>query len=71
MGRETFGEVRDGSGDATGGPEWVVRYSGRYRTGRGTPGRSGTLWQTLPKVRDRSGDLRGGLGRVGGRSLRS
>ena len=61
MGRGTFGEIRDGSGDPRGGP---VRVGGPSR-------RSGSDWGTRWEVRDGSGDPRGGPGRVGGLSRRS
>ena len=50
MGRGTFGKVRDGSGDPTGGTGRVGGHSGRSGTGRGTH----------PEVLDRSGDTREG-----------
>ena len=57
MGRGTFGEVQEGSGDSPGGPGLV----------RGLSRRSGMGRVTLEEVRDGLGDLRGGLGQVKGR----
>ena len=61
MGRETFPQVRDGSGDALGGLEQVGGTPVRYATGPGT----------LLEVQDMSGDNPGGPGRVEGHSRRS
>ena len=42
MGEKTFGEVLNGLEDPWGGPRRVWGLSGRFGTGRGTLGTSGT-----------------------------
>ena len=54
MGRGTYGEVWDGTGDPQGGPGRVG----------GPSKKSGTCQGTLGEVRDGSGDPRAGPGRV-------
>ena len=65
-GRGTLGEVWNGSGDTSGGPEWLGGPSVRSRTGRKHSWRSGTGRVTHPEIRDGSGDPQGGPGRVEG-----
>ena len=55
MGQETLEEVRDGSENPRGGLRQAAGPSRMSGTGRGTHS----------EVRDRSGDTRGGPGRVG------
>ena len=57
MGRGTFGEVRDGSEDPSGGPGRNVGSSGRSGTGRGTLGEAQDRFGDPPEFRDGSGTL--------------
>ena len=61
MGRETLGEVRDGSGEPRGGLERVRAHSRRH----------GPVQGTLEEMRTVSGDLSRGPGRGWGLSRRS
>ena len=68
MGRETLGEVLDGSGDPRKNPGQVEGQSGRFGMGRGLSEKSGTGRGTRGEVRDGLRDPQDGPIRFGGLS---
>ena len=59
-GRETLPEVKNRSVDLPGGPKWSGDPPRVVEVGRRPSQRSGSGWETLPKIRKWSGDPPGG-----------
>ena len=68
---ENLREFRDGLGDPWEDLYWDGSLSRRSGMGRGPSRRCGTVWGTLREVRDKSGHILGGPGRVRRHSRRS